>query len=158
VHFDRGAALRALVSFLILFAASRSIAAENAGRPGTIERAPAHSVATEGEYAVVGAPWLNGWKGGAYVLARDGKVWREVQRLLPEDLGRYDHFGASVSIDGDEIRVAAPWHNLLRGAVYVYRRSGDRWLLQEKKAGRDLAPDPRAATLRATAASARSTA
>jgi fibronectin type 3 domain-containing protein len=95
----------------------------------------AHSVAIDGDFAVVGVPWQEHFRGGARVLVRDGNTWREVQKLLPDDSGAYDHFGASVSIDGDYIRVGAPWQDMLRGAVYVYQRTGDHWLLQEKLAG-----------------------
>ena len=107
-----------------------------AGRgPGSVTAPLSHAVATDGEWAVVGTPWLNGFRGGAHVLVRDGDTWREVQRLEPGDLGRHDHFGASVSIEGATIRVSAPWQDLFRGAEYVFRRTGERWVLQEKRHG-----------------------
>ena len=42
--------------------------------------------------------------------------------------GRYDHFGASVAIDGDLIAVGAPWSNGSDGAVYVYERTRNGWV------------------------------
>jgi hypothetical protein len=123
------------VAFLLVVLFAPLFAAEVRGRPGITDGLTAHSVAIDGEFAVVGVPWQERFRGGATVLARDGDTWREVQRLLPDDLGTCDHFGASVSIEGDYIRVGAPWHDMFQGAVYVYRRTGDHWLLQEKLAG-----------------------
>lgn len=93
-----------------------------------------HAVAISGDYAVVGASWTDDFKGAVEVMKRDGQEWVEVQRLQPDGLGRHDHFGASVAIDGDRIVVGAPWQNSLRGAVYVFSRLAGEWVLEERLA------------------------
>jgi hypothetical protein len=92
-----------------------------------------YSVMIDGDFAVVGAEWHDGFKGAAYVLRRDGSQWVMSQKLSPGDLGPYDHFGRTVSIEGDRITVGAPWHDGLRGAAYVFTRAGDQWTQQQKQ-------------------------
>jgi hypothetical protein len=100
-----------------------------------------YSVAIEGDYAIVGAEWHDGFKGAAYIYKRRGNGWTEVQRLSPSDLGRFDHFGSSVSISGDCAVVAATWQGLFEGAVYVFRRVGDQWVQQQKLTPDHSVPD-----------------
>jgi fibronectin type 3 domain-containing protein len=126
------------LSFLAILGAPDILRAES---PRPI--APNYTVATSGEYAVVGARWHNGFEGAAYVLKREGDRWIDVQTLAPPDLGRHDQFGSAVTIDGDRIVVGAPWQNLFAGAAYVYRRVGDRWQLEQRLTAQDAAPDAR---------------
>ena len=107
-------------------------AQERTGRKGGIDSKIPYSIAIDGDYAVVGAPWHDGYKGAAYVLRRDGDRWVVQQRLSPADLGRYDHFGGSVAINGDRIIVGAAWHDLFRGAAFAFKRNGDEWVQQQK--------------------------
>jgi len=88
---------------------------------------PGFSVSISGDVAVVGVPWRYGFKGAAYVYERRGGQWFRVHDLTAPELGRYDHFGASVSIDGDVIVVGAPWHDNFRGGVWIYRYNGATW-------------------------------
>lgn len=57
-------------------------------------------------------------------------------KLLPDDGAAGDLFGYSVSIDGNYAAVGAYAADTEKGidggAVYVFRRSGDRWLLEDK--------------------------
>jgi hypothetical protein len=112
----------------------------SAAQAGIGGRIP-YAVATDGDWAVVGAPWHDGYKGAAYVLRREGTGWKLVQRLTLADPSEFDHFGASVSILGDRIVVGAPWHDVLRGAAYVLTRLGDRWEETQKLAAGDAAPE-----------------
>jgi hypothetical protein len=100
-------------------------------------------VSLDGDYAVVGARWQDGFKGTACVLKRTGDRWTVVQTLSPSDLGRHDQFGSSVSIDGDCVVVGAPWQSLFAGAAYVYRRVGDRWEQQQRLTANDAPPEAR---------------
>ncbi|UCF78757.1 MAG: FG-GAP repeat protein [Candidatus Eiseniibacteriota bacterium] len=102
-----------------------------------------YAVALSGEYAVVGAEWHDGFRGAAYVLKRSGGSWGEPQKLSPADLGRFDHFGSSVSISGDYAVVGTTWQNLSRGAVYVFKRAGSDWVEEQKLTPRDAMPDSR---------------
>ncbi|UCF77814.1 MAG: hypothetical protein JSW03_06795, partial [Candidatus Eiseniibacteriota bacterium] len=106
-------------------------------------RVPDYAVAVSGDYAIVGAEWHDGFRGAAYVLKRSGEGWGEPQELSPADLGRFDHFGSSVSISGDYAVVGATWQNLFRGAVYVFKRMGSEWIEQQKLVSRDGMPDSR---------------
>ncbi len=102
-----------------------------------------YSVRTDGDFAVVGAQWHDGFKGAAYVLRREGGEWVVEQKLSPGDLGRYDHFGSSLAISGDFIVVGASWHDMLRGAVYVFRRVDGEWIEQQKLTAAGAAPEER---------------
>jgi hypothetical protein len=110
--------------------------AQSAGQLG-------YSVALDGDHAIAGAEWQGGFEGAAYVFERRGSGWGEPQELVPSDLGRLDHFGSAVAIDGDHAVVGAPWHNLLSGAVYVFKRVGDEWVELQKLTSPDGGPDER---------------
>ncbi len=110
-------------------------------RPVTHE--PGYAVALSGDYAIVGVEWDDGFKGAAYVFKRSGGSWGEPQKLSPSDLGRFDHFGSSVSICGDYAAVGATWQSLFRGAVYVFRRMGSEWVEEQKLIPRDARPESR---------------
>jgi fibronectin type 3 domain-containing protein len=100
-----------------------------------------YKAAISGDYAVVGAPWHDGYKGAAYLYRREGAGWVQVQKLSPPDLGSYDHFGGSVSIDGDVVVVGAAWQDLFSGAAYVFTRAGDRWVQSDKLTAGKPAPE-----------------
>ena len=100
-----------------------------------------YSVAVSGDYAVVGAEWEEGFKGAAYLLRKDGDTWVVEQRLSPTGLGRHDHFGGSVTIERDVIIVGAAWHDVFRGAVWVFKRIDGEWVEREKLTASDAAPD-----------------
>jgi len=82
------------------------------------------SVAIDGAVAVVGAPWDDDQgidAGAAYVF--DVKTGELMFKLVADDGGGYDEFGASVSIDGATILVGAPKdgdRGLNSGAMYVF--------------------------------------
>jgi len=135
-------ALTLAVCFFLLFAVPESLRGEGP-RAAQSENAGQlqYSVAIDGDYAVVGAQWHDGYRGAAYVLQRRGDSWIVQQKLQPDDLGRYDHFGGSVSISGDYIVIGAAWHDTFRGAAYVFKYSGDTWIQQQKLVASDAVPD-----------------
>ncbi|HUU47013.1 MAG TPA: Ig-like domain-containing protein, partial [Acidobacteriota bacterium] len=112
-----------------------------AGADAAATRVVEYPLAVDGDYAVVGAPWQDDFQGAAYILKRSGDRWGEPLLLSPPDLGRFDHFGASVSISGDYAVVSAPWQDLFRGAAYVFKRDGDEWVFVQKLTGIDDRPD-----------------
>ncbi|MEM7205065.1 MAG: hypothetical protein AAF628_32725 [Planctomycetota bacterium] len=77
------------------------------------------------ETAIIGA-WssdLQPFRGSAYVYTDFPNQWLFRQRLLASDGGQQDHFGWSVSIEGDTALVGA-WGN---DSAYEYRRTGQTW-------------------------------
>ena len=90
-------------------------------------------VAISADTAIVGAFWDddNGFdSGSAYLYRRDVgglNYWGEVTKITASDGTQGDHFGVSVSIDGDTAIVGA-WHDDDKGgnsgSAYVYVSSG----------------------------------
>ena len=107
---------------------------------GPGEQISPHAVALDENVAVVGAAWHDSYAGAAYVLRRSGDTWNIEQTLVAPDVGRYDHFGSSVAVDGDYIAVGSPWQNLFRGAVHVFRYDGRSWNLHQTLTASDQDP------------------
>lgn len=101
------------------------------------------AVDISGEWAVFGADQrssLRNLGGAAYVYRFVGGEWLYQQKLEAPDTVEFAHYGLFVAIDGDTIAVGAPnaWSGGVRtGAVYVYRRSGSTWALEEKLTASD---------------------
>ena len=103
-----------------------------------------YSVSISGDYTVVGASQDddNGTaSGSAYIFKRSGTSWAQEAKLLPlkldgtSDGAADDHFGQSVSIDGDYAVVGAYWHDdngSNSGSAYVFIRSGTSWTQEAK--------------------------
>jgi hypothetical protein len=97
------------------------------------------SVATDGVYAVVGAPYENTVKGvnrgAAYIYERNGESWSLHTRLFADDGGR-DSFGFSAAIWGDRIVIGAPtddtWAGVDAGSAYVFRLVDGAWTQEAK--------------------------
>ncbi|MSO30224.1 MAG: integrin [Acidobacteria bacterium] len=85
--------------------------------------------------------------GAVYVYARSGSNWTQQAYLKPSNPQRNVHFGSVVALsdDGNTLAVAAAWESSAAtgingnqkdltipqaGAVYVFVRSGGRWLQQ----------------------------
>lgn len=80
------------------------------------------SIAISGDTAVIGAPGIfddTPRYGAAYVFAREGGAWREVQRLVPGARRQDDRFGETVGISGNDVIVGAV------GAAHVFTLEGD---------------------------------
>ena len=93
------------------------------------------AIAVDGSTMLVGATSPNGTEGSAYVFSRGGDgAWSPAGQLTVNDLEGNDGFGSAVALDGDVALVAAPAQAGGRGAVYVFRRSGDAWTQEAKLA------------------------
>jgi FG-GAP repeat len=105
------------------------------------------AVALQGDVAVLGAMGCDASdmnSGAAYIFRRSGDTWAQHQKLSDPDGGLFDSFGRAVAIDGDTIAVGAnksdgPVANC--GAAFVYVRSGDTWMLQQKLTAADAEAD-----------------
>ena len=91
-----------------------------------------HSVSLSGNVALVGAYGANSAgadAGAAYLFnwQSDG-TWKEVQKLLASDKQAADHFGSSVSLDGNRAIVGAFYEDsggINAGAAYLFERQSD---------------------------------
>ncbi|UCD75010.1 MAG: hypothetical protein JSV91_14630, partial [Phycisphaerales bacterium] len=98
------------------------------------------SVAVEGDVVIVGAIRDSYGSEGvcsAYVFRYDGQNWAEEAILIGSDTIEGDAFGMSVAISGEVIAVGATDNDGHRGAVYVFRRSGDVWIEEAKLVASD---------------------
>jgi FG-GAP repeat len=82
------------------------------------------SIALSGNTAVIGAPGLNAYKGGAYVFSRTTGAWVQQRVLTATDAAVGDEAGLSAAISGDTILVGAPFQADDRGAAYIFGPTG----------------------------------
>lgn len=87
------------------------------------------TVATSGDYVVVGAPMHDESGasniGAVYVFKRSGSTWTEVAKSIPNDADVSDHFGRSVAITGTSYAIAGtrdPGYGTNRGGAYILPR------------------------------------
>lgn len=100
-----------------------------------------NSVSISVDYAIIGAYRATGSvndSGAAYIFKREGTNWVQQAKLF-DPLGKAnDDFGFSVAISGDRAVVGAPnVYTIVQGipyigAAFVYKRTGDTWVLEEK--------------------------
>ena len=95
-----------------------------------------HSVALDGDTAVIGAFNRDSSAGAAYVFVRDSAgVWVQQAKLTASDRTAGDRFGQSVALDGD-IAVIGAWSDYRYsgyGSAYVFvRDSAGTWIQQTK--------------------------
>ncbi len=87
------------------------------------------SVAISGNMAIVGSASHNqDGPGPAYVFQETDSEWKQVARLLPEDVD--DSFGRTVAISGDTAIVGASRDaeaGTKAGAAYVFQDTSDGW-------------------------------
>jgi hypothetical protein len=101
------------------------------------------SVSIDGSRALVGSPArYSPYRGEVFVYEWDavGGSWEMAALLSPTEFSTSDHFGFSVSLDGDRAVVGAPnttTKGLRSGAVYVFDRSGGDWSQTAKLVGSD---------------------
>ncbi len=123
---------------------------------GYSEFAFGSSVAVSGNSIIVGSPreYYNGAgvnppapgparheSGAAYVFVEDQSGWTEQVYLKATNPSAFDHFGASVAMDGDRVVIGAPHeqgsgmgvnppdNNAFQraGAAYIFSRTGTTW-------------------------------
>ena len=92
-------------------------------------------VAIDGDTIVIGAigeDTAADYAGAVYVFTRSGTTWSQQAKIVSSDIAASDKFGSGVSIDGDTIVVGAYGEDDLKGAAYVFTRSGTSWSQQAK--------------------------
>jgi len=79
---------------------------------------------------VASAPGFGLYGPAAYVfdLAPSGDRWIQRSRLVAFDGMPQDGFGSALALDGESIWVGSPQSEGTRGAAYLFRAEGDRWL------------------------------
>ncbi len=85
-----------------------------------------YSVDLDGDFALIGMLWDDEFPSSAYVFHREGTEWFEDEKLTPSDATDDDHFGCSVSLDGDYVLIGAECahgEKLWSGAAYIFRRN-----------------------------------
>jgi hypothetical protein len=73
--------------------------------------------------------------GAAYVFARNGSIWTQVQRLTAPDFATNDFFGISVALSGGTAAIGSSRDDDAgtdSGSVYVFTGAGSSWSLQQK--------------------------
>jgi hypothetical protein len=90
------------------------------------------TVASDGNYLVVGAPSYNMHMGYAILYEKIGGVWKEKIKLQASDSTEIQEFGCSVSISGDYIIIGAYYddqNGINAGAAYIFKRGSntDDW-------------------------------
>lgn len=104
-----------------------------------------YAVWIDGDTCIVGADREDGAgtnRGAAYVFTRSGGVWTQQQKLTASDAANNDFFGSCVCVLGDTCLIGAPRQasgGTLRGAVYVFTRSGGVWTQVQKLTASDAA-------------------
>jgi hypothetical protein len=84
--------------------------------------------------------------GAVFVFGNDdqGPLWDHQATILANNGAENDHFGRSVSLFEDWLVVSAPLDDeggMSAGAVYIYQRVGDAWLLQATRLPTNEPPD-----------------
>ena len=98
------------------------------------------SVHIDGDRIIVGDPFDNvvdtGKSGSAYIFKRTEGIWIQEAKLVPSDASSYDHFGYSVSIDGNRALVSAVYDDTefgdATGSAYVFNFDGSQWIESSK--------------------------
>jgi FG-GAP repeat len=95
------------------------------------------SVSLSGNTAIVGANDFDrsDASGAAYIFVRSGDTWTQQTKLNPNDGAGEDAFGTSVAVSEDTVIVGAPGDDdkgKSSGSAYIFVRSRDKWIQQNK--------------------------
>ena len=142
---DRGAAYPVRIDPLI---ERHGILPRDLGRGGSAEFGSSVSLSANGTIALVSGPYdENGAHigGAVWVYTRTGSTWTEQQKIIPHDeTPGPSAFGFSVALssNGSTAIIGGPedgngcamtsGSEYLDGAVWVYTRSGRRWIERQK--------------------------
>jgi hypothetical protein len=88
------------------------------------------SVSLDEDTALIGRPEHMGATGSAYVFTRSGSTWTQAAKLLGSAGAAADHFGCSVSLEGDTALIGASGdddYGDSSGSAYVFTRMGTTW-------------------------------
>jgi len=94
------------------------------------------AISSDGNTAIVGGPFDNGFKGATWVFTRSGGVWtQQGTKLVGTGLVGSSQQGTSVAIssDGNTAIVGGYGDNANTGAVWIFTRSGGVWTQQGSK-------------------------
>lgn len=94
------------------------------------------AISSDGNTAIVGAPFSMSDRGGAYAFVRVGTVWIQQGGILVGTGaigGAYQGTSVSISSDGNTALVGGPYDNGRAGAVWLYTRTGGVWTQQGPK-------------------------
>ena len=97
------------------------------------------SVATDGNYAVIGAAYDDDKgenAGAAYIFKRAGEIWTQQAKLTAGDGAAHDHFGIAVTMYSNYVAIGSFEDDPI-GAVYIYKWNGTSWAQTFK-----IIPDP----------------
>ncbi|NDA60491.1 MAG: hypothetical protein EBX50_00475 [Chitinophagia bacterium] len=96
------------------------------------------AVSADGNTAIVGGYFDNGFRGAAWVYTRNGDTWvQQGNKLVVNDAIGNSNFGWSVAIsaDGNTAMVGGPADNFNIGAVWIFNRTENSWIQQAKLIG-----------------------
>ncbi|MFN8004776.1 MAG: putative Ig domain-containing protein, partial [Acidobacteriota bacterium] len=106
---------------------------------GSAEDRFGYAVAVDGNTVLVGAYRANitaADQGAAYVFTVHDSLHHEQQKLFAPDGKAQEVFGDAVALDADTLAIGADEalvnNQSLRGAVYIFVRSGTTWTFQQK--------------------------
>jgi hypothetical protein len=93
------------------------------------------AVSSDGNSAIVGAPFDNGGIGAVWFFIRSAGTWTQQQKLTAADATGNSEFGWSVALsaDGNTAIVGGPGDNSSIGAAWVFTRSSNTWSQQGTK-------------------------
>lgn len=100
-----------------------------------------------GTTIIVGAPFNDGNgdnAGAGYAFVREGGVWTEQARIVPDDIAPGDTFGWFSAIEGEVAVIGSPKDDdrgIDSGSVYIFVREGTNWVQEAKLTASDGAPD-----------------
>jgi FG-GAP repeat len=79
------------------------------------------ALSSDGNTALVGAPYQNNGTGAAYVFLHSGSNWLEAAKVTAADGASGDYFGTSVALNGNStLLIGADGKNSGTGAAYVF--------------------------------------
>jgi hypothetical protein len=121
--FTRGAGLWALQTKLV-----------GTGYVGAAGQGRAVALSADGNTAIIGGPYDNGYIGAAWVFTRSGSTWTQQAKLVPTG-GANQGFSVALSGDGNTALLGAPATNENAGVVFVFTRTDNSWTQQAKLVG-----------------------
>lgn len=92
-------------------------------------------IALDGDTVVIGYfadATAGDFAGCVRAFERRDDGWAQTQKLVPDDLVRYDWFGRSLALSGDTLLVGAPRQDGRTGSVYVFSRKNGSWAQTDK--------------------------
>jgi len=85
------------------------------------------AVATDGDLVVIGEPNNPHQPGVAYIYDKTSGEWAESTKLSASDGEFNNRFGSALTVSDGHVVVGAPGQYDERGAVYLFRKSDNKW-------------------------------